>query len=307
MLAKVLLLSFVATSFALLLEKKRSMPTCKREEKTKRPRKSPKSEMRLVKKAEMDEPGYGDEPKLKQIFYINQDRAQQRRVNMERKLKAVKRFDIERFPAVKPQEARQLEKEGLKNFSTGYKLPEVNGKKMATYFSHWLILKHIANQTSHNASDHTDVYFVLEDDVNFKRNDWVQQVMCQISKLPADWDMYKFGYWDGASKERGGSCGWKDGKFKPMVDYNVYSCYQDSANVDITQFMGNQGYAIRPTGAQHMLAHLAKMPIMDVDGAMMPHTGRIGAAPNNYYSKETLLGHDTEVDMANVRNLMKKK
>jgi GR25 family glycosyltransferase involved in LPS biosynthesis len=251
----------------------------------------------------MKSPGYGGEPQLKQIFFINQDRAVKRNAAMEKKLKPIaNKYEIERFPAVKPQEARALD---IKQYSTGYKNKEVTGKKLATYFSHWLILKHIANQTKGNASDHTDVYFVLEDDIEFKKRDWAEQVMCHISKLPADWDLYKFGYWDEVSKERGGSCGTRKGtKYETLVEHNQYSCFQQTANVDTQQWMGNQGYAITPSGSQHMLTHLAHMPVMDVDGAMMPHGGQRRYAPNNYYAKETMLGHDTEVNMATVRNII---
>merc|ERR1719235_1985986 len=204
------------------------------------------SPMRLVHSKEMNEPGYGSENQLKQIFFINQDRAVKRNLAMEKKLKPIaSKYEIERFPAVKPAEARQLD---IKQYSTGYKNKEVNGKKLATYFSHWLMLKHIANQTKQNASDHTDVYFVLEDDIEFKKRDWVEEVMCHVSKLPADWDMYKFGYWDQVSNERQGSCGIKRGQHDVMADHNQYGCFQQTAEVDTTQFMGNQGYAITPAG-----------------------------------------------------------
>lgn len=299
MLAKVILLSLAATSLAMV--KKAQGNNCKVAPGEKRKLKS-LSPMRTVKKAEMDEPGYASEPKLKQIFYINQDRALKRNEAMERKLKPIEnKYDIERFPAIKPQEARQID---LKQYSTGHKNQEVTGKKLATYFSHWLVLKEIANQTKNNASDHTDVYFVLEDDVEFKRKDWAEQVMCHISKLPADWDMYKFGYWDEVSQERSGSCGIKrEGtKYQNLVDYNQYSCFQQTTNVDTQQWMGNQGYAIRPSGARVMLEHLAHMPVMDVDGAMMPHgESQKKYAPNNYYARETLLGHDTRVNMEKLR------
>merc|ERR1719160_1193717 len=115
----------------------------------------------------MDEPGYAGEPQLKQIFYINQDRAGKRKTAMEAKLKRnSEKYVIERFPAIKPNEPRKFD---LKEYSTGHKNKEVNGKKLATYMSHWHLLQQIANQTKKGGSDHTDVYFVLEDDVEFKR------------------------------------------------------------------------------------------------------------------------------------------
>lgn len=301
MLFKVLIFALAATSLALIRSKKaKGMMDCKRAP-TKRMLKSLNG-MRLPHLSEQKEPGYGAEPQLKTIFYINQDRAVKRKTAMERKMKPYDhKYDIERFPAVKPQEARQLD---IKQYSTGYKNKEVNGKKLATYFSHWLILKHIANQTKHNASDHTDVYFVLEDDIEFVRKDWIEQTMCHISKLPGDWDMYKFGYWGEVSRERGGGCGYRKGKYETFQEFNQYTCFQQTANTDIAQWMGNQGYAITPSGAVHMLEHLAHMPVMDVDGAMMPHGNQRRYAPNNYYSRETLLEHDTEVNMAHVREFM---
>jgi GR25 family glycosyltransferase involved in LPS biosynthesis len=258
--------------------------------------------LRLIHESEEKSQGYGADQELKKIFYINQDRAVKRNTAMEKKMKPyADKYGIERFTAVKPEEARHKD---IKLYSTGHQNAEVNGKKLATYFSHWLILKHIANQTNGTAHDHTDVYFVLEDDIEFKRKDWIEQVMCHINKLPADWDMYKFGYWDEVSKERAGSCGTRTKKYETLVDYNPFSCFQQTANVDTQQWMGNQGYAVTPSGAAVMLKHLEHMPVMDVDGAMMPHGGQRRYAPNNYYSRETILGHDTEVNMATVRNII---
>jgi len=300
MLSKVLVLVLAASTMALQVKQQNKLANCQKNAKNRQLKSV--SPMRIVHKSEMDAPGYGAEPVLKQILYINQDRAVKRKAAMELKMKPYKhKYEVERFSAVKPQEARQVD---LKQYSTGFKNKEVTGKKLATYMSHWLILKQIANQTTNTAADHTNVFFVLEDDIELKRKDWVEQVMCHISKLPADWDMYKFGYWDEVSKERAGSCGIrKSAKYENLVEYNQFSCFQQTANMDTQQFMGNQGYAITPAGAQHMLEHLQHMPVMDVDGAMMPHGGKRKFAPNNYYARETLLGHDTVVDMSTMRSV----
>lgn len=304
MLSKVLLLALAATSLALNFDTRKNagLAKCQHDKKVRQLKSV--SPMRLAHEDEMKEPGYGSETQLKKIYYINKDTAKQHRDMMEKKLKPwTAKFAIERWPAVKPQEARNLEaKDGLKMYSTGYKNKEVTDKKLATYFSHWFMLKHIASEIKHNASDHQDVYFVIEDDVDFKQGNWINEVMCHVSKLPADWDMYKFGYWDQVSNERQGSCGIKRGQHDVMADHNQYSCFQQTAEVDTTQFMGNQGYAITPAGAKNMLNHLQHMPVMDVDGAMMPK-GQRKYAPNNYYARETLLVHNTEVDMAKMRTV----
>jgi len=303
MLAKVLVLSLAVATVALksIIRQRADiydLANCQRAG-GKRQLKSTMS-MRKAGTAEMKEEGYLAEPKVAKIFYINQDRAKMRETAMQKKMKQTsKQYEVERFPAIKPNEARKFD---LKQYSNGHKNKEVSGKILATYFSHWLILKHIANQTKHNASDHTDVYFVLEDDVEFVRKDWVQQVMCHISKLPADWDMYKFGYWGEVSEKRHGGCGTNNGKTQGLTQFNQYSCFQQTSNVDIGDWIGNQGYAIRPSGAAHMLTYLQHMPVMDVDGAMMPHDAgkSLKFAPNNYFSRETLLEHDTKVNLENV-------
>jgi GR25 family glycosyltransferase involved in LPS biosynthesis len=290
-----------ATAFALKTDKKMKLPICKADGKITRKLQSI-SPMRLAHMDEQKSPGYGAEQQLVKILYINQDRAVKRNQAMEKKMKPyADKYEVERFTAVKPEEARHKD---IKLVSTGHQNAEVNGKKLATYFSHWLVLKHIANMTNHTEHDHKDVYFVLEDDIEFKRKDWIEQTMCHINKLPADWDMYKFGYWEEVSKDRKMSCGLPRAKYETLVDHNQFSCFQQTANVDTQQWMGNQGYAITPAGADHMLKHLMHMPVMDVDGAMMPHGGQRRYAPNNYYSKETILGHDTEVNMATVRNII---
>jgi len=135
----------------------------------------------------------------------------------------------------------------------------------------------------------------LEDDVSFGNKevkDWANQVMCQISKLPADWDIYKFGAWGEslARREAGTTCG-------HAFSYNQHSCQLKMLQGDDQwEWMGNMGFAIRARGAANMLKYLKGKQVMDVDGAMLPTSWQMRNAPNYYHSKSNLVWHKSPVN-----------
>lgn len=283
---------------------------CKRLDKTVRLRSS--LGPRHVSWEETKQPGYLDEPQLREIFYINLPAASKQQEKMEDVLTASMRttkvnyqlkqmsqpeIQYSRFKAITVKDIKKKESKRLfAAYSTGEwgQDAQEKDKIAATWLTQVKLLEDIAKKANGTASDHTDVYFILEDDVAFlhdlrekeKKTDWIEQAMCHISKLPADWDMYKFGYWtESLLKRPKGTCG-------TAKNLNDYSCQQRDLNEEGQfEIMGNQAYAVRPAGAANMLKYLKNKMVMDVDGAMLPMKWQPLNQPNYYNAKVPLVWH----------------
>jgi GR25 family glycosyltransferase involved in LPS biosynthesis len=220
------------------------------------------------------------EPKLKKIFYINLDKSVERKNETEENLaRQFPGVPVERWAATGKNTAGNLLKD-----PEWHKKARMGGTgigSIATWFSHYFLMKHISEMEDPNA-----VYIIFEDDVMMKRLNLKEDVMCQIKQLPADWDLFKFGYWGyrmevAQSKIGYPTCGGEQ--------INPYTCYQKGFQWN---YMGNQGYAVRPGGAKAIATKLYMTAIMDVDGAMMPGGKRsYYSHPNTYVSKHTLIQH----------------
>lgn len=230
---------------------------------------------------EMHAKNYLAEPYIKTIFYINLNKSADRADHMLKQLnKTAPGYHAERFAAKNRSDAKNLDK---KLYTTNKEHVQGASGTVATYLSHRAMLQHIAKQTEPNA-----VYFVLEDDAVLTEG-WAEEAMCQIKLLPADWDLYKFGYWPlpGAQWAYDHTCSGN----KRQKLYNQFSCNQRSFALE---WMGNLGYAVRPAGARRALEHLHNVPIMDVDGAMMPGccvSNSTLVTQNVYVSRYTLVKH----------------
>eukprot|EP00746_Dinoflagellata_sp_MGD_P148989 gnl/MRDRNA2_/MRDRNA2_81106_c0_seq1.p1 gnl/MRDRNA2_/MRDRNA2_81106_c0~~gnl/MRDRNA2_/MRDRNA2_81106_c0_seq1.p1 ORF type:complete len:397 (+),score=93.72 gnl/MRDRNA2_/MRDRNA2_81106_c0_seq1:69-1193(+) len=221
-----------------------------------------------------------EEPMLTKIFYINLEKSVERANETEETLAQVfPGVPFERWKATGKNTAGQLLKDPVWK-----KKPRMQGTGIgstATWFSHYFLIKHISEMEDPNA-----VFLIFEDDVMMKRPNLQQDIMCQIKQLPADWDLFKFGYWGyrmevAQSKVGYPTCGGKQ--------INEYTCQQKGFQWN---YMGNQGYALRPGGAKAIATKLENTMIMDVDGAMMPggkHS--FYSHPNVYVSKHTLIQH----------------
>jgi len=272
---------------------------------------------RKVKFEETKEPGYLDEPQLRQIYYINtpadkgnMDKMEEKltasmhstKVNYYLKMQNQSEIQYSRVGAWTPKD---ITKKGTKKkdserllamYSNGeFDSSAVQSEKIvAVWLTQVKLLEDIASKVTHNKSDHTDVYFILEDDVAFvhdnrekeKKTDWIEQAMCHISKLPADWDMYKFGYWTESLQRRPqGSCG-------SSKAFNEWSCQQRDVTTDGQwEIMGNQAYAVRPQGAANLLKYLKSKMVMDVDGAMVPMAWQPINQPVYYNSRVPIVWH----------------
>jgi GR25 family glycosyltransferase involved in LPS biosynthesis len=267
---------------------------------------------RRVRYEETKEPGYLDEPQLKEIFYINSDSDKGNMEKMEVKLtqslagtkvtaqlkqKNHSEVTYSRFKAYTPKDIKKKEfKDLLRLYSNGElgEDAQQQSKITAIWGTQVKLLEQIAKKVTNNASDHTDVYFIVEDDIAFvhdqremkQKTDWIEQAMCHISKLPADWDMYKFGYWTESLQRRPeGSCG-------SAKSFNEFSCQQrDTTAEGQWEIMGNQAYAVRPQGAANMLRYLRSKMVMDVDGAMVPMAWQPINQPIYYNSRVPLVWH----------------
>jgi GR25 family glycosyltransferase involved in LPS biosynthesis len=221
-----------------------------------------------------------EEPQLKKIFYINLDKSVERKnetlENLDRQFPGV---PVERWRATGKGEAGNLLKD-----EEWHKKPRMGGTgigSIATWFSHYFLMQHISEHKDPNA-----VFLIFEDDVMMKRPNLMQSVMCQIKQLPADWDLFKFGYWGYRMEVAQSKIGYPNCGGEQI---NPYTCYQKGFQWN---YMGNQGYAVRPGGAKAIATKLALTPMMDVDGAMMPGGKRsYYSHPNMYVSKHTLIQH----------------
>jgi GR25 family glycosyltransferase involved in LPS biosynthesis len=204
---------------------------------------------------------------------------------------------VTRYPTYIPKDVQKNSKElslKLKRLSTGnFDLKAgADLKVVAIYLSHASVLQKIASQVTNTSEDFKKVYFVLEDDVSFgggplKISDWADQVMCHISKLPPDWDIYKFGAWgESLGRRKDDSCG-------HAHPFNEHSCQLKLLQgEDQWEWMGNMGFAIRPRGARAMLNYLRTKQVMDVDGAYLPTSwSNMRYAPNYYHSRSNLVWH----------------
>jgi len=236
---------------------------------------------RVPTELEMKHKDYLAEPYLHTIMYINLDRSADRKEHMTEQLqRTAPGFQFERFAAKTRSDAKALDKVA---YTKNKKNEWASEGTIATYMSHWHILEQISK---HN--DSRAVFFVLEDDASLP-DGWAQEAMCQIKRLPADWDLYKFGYWplDGARWAYDHTC---SGNIR-QAKYNNYTCNQRSFALE---WMGNIGYAVRPQGAAKAIEHLNEVPIMDVDGAMMPGCciSNSSHVPQNVYiSRWPLIKH----------------
>jgi GR25 family glycosyltransferase involved in LPS biosynthesis len=227
---------------------------------------------------------YLAEPYLHTVYYINLEKSKDRGDHMEKQLeRTAPGVHAERFAARNKTDAKLLKDEGKKFYSVNKEKQQAYGGTAATYLSHWYMLDTIAK---HN--DSRAVFVVLEDDAVLV-DGWAEEVMCQIKQLPADWDLYKFGYWPlpSARWAYDHTC---SGGLRQKA-YNEYTCNQRSFALE---WMGNLGYAVRPRGAQKAIEHLRQVPIMDVDGAMMPGccvSNSSKVTQNVYVSRYSLVKH----------------
>lgn len=245
---------------------------------------------------EKSRPGFYAAPHIEKIFYINLDKSIDRKASVEAEIQqGFPGVKFERFRATTKGEAKLLAKDFEKYTSwrnskgTGFGQYSDNGIQ-ATYHSHRALLEKISKMPDPNA-----VYIIVEDDVHFKKNEVMENVKCQIHMLPPEWDLFKFGYTgflmkiDQSLKDKYGYPGCTAGE-----RINEHTCHQEKFNWN---WMGNQAYAVRPKGAAVLLEHLQKVPIMDVDGAMMPGVNYqkkgdpLPVWPNTYVSKHNLVGH----------------
>jgi len=258
---------------------------------------------RHIKFEETKEEGYFSKPELTKIIYINQDFDQHRNKKMQAALYATTHhtaagnestIEVERFRAfiTKDVEKSKEHQKKLRLLSTGNFDTKAGAdmKVVSIYLTHASVLEKIASTVTNTSEDFKNVYFVLEDDVSFGGKgikDWADQALCHISKLPADWDIYKFGSWGEslARREGGTTCG-------HAFTYNEHSCQLKMLQGDDQwEWMGNMGFAIRPRGAANILKYLKGKQVMDVDGAMLPTSWQMRNAPNYYTSRTNLVWH----------------
>jgi len=263
---------------------------------------------RKVKFEETQEKGYFSKPELKTIYYINQDFDKHRNEKMQQALGATLRHTklgdnttiaIERFRAFTPDELKKKPEhtKKLKLLSSGSFKKEDGAdlKVPAIYLTQASLLEKIAAEVTNTEEDFKKVYFVLEDDVSVGGRgvtDWADQVMCHISKLPADWDVYKFGTWGESLAKRGEhSCG-------HAFAYNDHSCQLKMLQGEEQwEWMGNMGFAVRPRGAANMLKYLRDKQVQDIDGAMLPvQWNSMKNAPNYYTSRDNFVWHKSPMN-----------
>jgi GR25 family glycosyltransferase involved in LPS biosynthesis len=240
-----------------------------------------KGSQRVPTEVELHRKGFLADPYLHTIYYINLEKSKDRADHMMQQLeRTASAYHAERYAARNKSEAKGLKKE---MYTTNKERVQGGSGTVATYLSHRTMLDKIAQHKDENA-----VFVVLEDDAVLT-DGWVEEVMCQIKLLPADWDLYKFGYWPlpGAQWAYDHTCSGN----KRQKLYNEYTCNQRSFALE---WMGNLGYAVRPAGARKALEHLGAVPVMDVDGAMMPGccvSQSATVAQNIYVSRYTLVKH----------------
>lgn len=243
---------------------------------------------RLPTELELKEKDYLAEPYLHTIYFINLDKSEDRAKHMEKQLNSSMwseqlnrpKYHYERFAAKNRSDAKMMDR---KKYSVNTRSEHPGMGTVATYLSHWHALEKIATHPDKNA-----VFIVLEDDARLPDN-WADEVMCQVKQLPADWDLFKFGYWPlpGARWAGDRTC---SGSIR-QKEYNEYTCNQRSFALE---WMGNLGYAVRPNGAKTTLEHLREVPVMDVDGAMMPGCcikNSTNVAQNVYVSRHSVIHH----------------
>jgi len=240
-----------------------------------------KGSQRVPTPIELQKKDYLAEPYLHTIYFINLERSADRKASMEKQLNntAFGRH-FERYPARTRADAKLMVKE---KYTENKEKKYPGSGTAATYLSHWHMLEKISK-----FNDSRAVFIVLEDDAVLT-DSWSDEVMCQIKLLPADWDLFKFGYWplEGARWAHDHTC---SGNVR-QAKYNDYTCNQRNFALE---WMGNLGYAVRPQGAAKAIEHLGQVPIMDVDGAMMPGSGITNSTkvPQNVYvSKYSLIKH----------------
>lgn len=244
---------------------------------------------RLATDEEMNDPNFLADPYLHTVYFINLNKSLDRHESMLKQLnnsayeyfnKTGTKYHYERFLAKNKTEAKGMVKS---DYTVNKENPYAGAGTVATYLSHWHMLDKIAK-----FNDSRAVFIVLEDDAVLT-DGWVDEVMCQIKQLPADWDLFKFGYWPlpSARWAYDHSC---SGGIRQRA-YNKYTCNQRAFALE---WMGNLGYATRPQGARKAIEHLRQVPIMDVDGAMMPGCcvrNSTNVAQNVYVSRFNLIRH----------------
>lgn len=262
--------------------------------------------IRQPTEAERSHAGFHNEPTIEKIYYVNLDGSVKRRLHMEKML-GLLHVKYERWKATTKEDAVNITANRIHEFSEcglGNLKEQPQKGTQAVYYSHHQLLQRISQHKDPNA-----VFIVLEDDITFKP-DTMQELHCQIKMLPSDWDVFKFGYvgytypWVQQRSNRPPST--EPWKYPNCPDFghgvNEYTCYQADWNWN---YMGNQGYAVRPQGAARLIEHLRKRPIMDFDGAIMPlnqETENFDCATsdkksgssqwvNTYVSKQNLLEH----------------
>jgi len=156
---------------------------CARKERTVRLKTS--SGPRRVRYEETKEPGYLDEPQLKQIFYINTESDKgnmekmevkhsqslaSTKVGAQLKQKNLPEVTYTRFKGLTEKDIKKKEsKELFRLYSNGELGEDAKQKEkvQAIWLTQVKLLEQIAKKQTNNASDHQDVYFIMEDDVAF--------------------------------------------------------------------------------------------------------------------------------------------
>lgn len=235
--------------------------------------------------AEMNDPNYLADPYLHTIYFINLDKSVDRKEFMLKQLNTTAHgYHAEKFAARNRSFAKlKLTPSNKQEYTVNKENRWAGTGTIATYLSHRHMLEKIAQHKDSRA-----VFIVLEDDAVLT-DGWVEETMCQIKQLPADWDLFKFGYWPlpNARWAYDHSC---SGGIRQRA-YNKYTCNQRAFALE---WMGNLGYAVRPAGAAKAIEHLREVPIMDVDGAMMPGccvSNSTKVAQNVYVSRFNLVKH----------------
>lgn len=219
---------------------------------------------------------------LRNIYYINLDYSKDRKKHMDRLLKG-EGHPYKRWAATSRQDA--TEDKYIEFTHLGLKAEEASRHDGtgATYLSHVRLLKQIAKSQE-------GVYMILEDDVKPHNPRWADEVMCQISELPDDWHMYKFGYINTQSAKAQTSK--INGCYHKLPQVGEFSCALKWIS---NEYNGLQGYAVNPTGAKALLTHLYEEPAFDIDGAMMnrPKDYPDAVKTNLYVSKRNFFTHGT--------------
>jgi len=217
-----------------------------------------------------------NDTQLKNIYFINLEHSKNRKQFMERHLSQTghpfKRWAATNKATVTPASYREFTQKGPQAHV------DFDGTG-ATYLSHVRLLKEISKKED-------GVYMILEDDVKpHDSKTWADEVMCQIGELPKDWNVYKFGYINimkGTQKEKG--C------YHKLPETGEFSC---AMKWMAPEYMGLQGYATNPKGAELILKHLSEEPAFDIDGAMMnrPKDFPDAIKLNQYVSKRNFFIH----------------